>query len=115
VPRRALKLVVSLRPDDGTGYRVLLALGADGCDPVLRAVGAADLQAALDEVPGLSAEAEARWRAAPRNPMAGPAAKARPIAASRVRAPLPAPAPGPGAPAEREAPPARGGQLSFLG
>src|SRR5687767_7205653 len=59
VPRRVLKLVVTLRPDGGTGplgYRALLALGADGCDPVLRAVEAADVRAAVDQVPALVAE-----------------------------------------------------------
>jgi hypothetical protein len=114
-PRRALKLVVSLRPGGGTGYRALLALGADGCDPVLRAVEVADLQTALNEVPGLAAEAEARWREGPRNPTVRPTAKARPTALTRPSAPPPAPAPRRDAPAESEAPPVRGGQLSFLG
>jgi hypothetical protein len=39
----------------------VLTLGADGCDPLLRAVDAADLPAALEEVPALLADAEARW------------------------------------------------------
>src|SRR5947209_4773950 len=50
--RRALKMVVTLRPGDGPTYRAVLALGADGCDPLLRSAEVGDLQAALDEVPG---------------------------------------------------------------
>jgi len=67
--RRALKLVVRCKPE-GDGYRVLLALGADGCDPVFRTAAADGLTAALDEVPALAAEAEERWRAQPRYPVA---------------------------------------------
>jgi len=89
--RRALKLVLHLQPTDATGYRALLALGADGCDPVLRFTEVANLAAALDEAPGLVAEAEARWQAQPRYPAptkAGPAtapsrakvAQSRPVA-----------------------------------
>jgi hypothetical protein len=68
LPRRALKLVVTLRPDDGAGYVVVLALGADGCDPLLRATRAQDLPSALEEVPALLAAAESRWQVAPRYP-----------------------------------------------
>lgn len=89
--RRALKLVLHLQPIGAAGYRALLALGADGCDPLLRFTEVADLAAALDEVPGLVAEAEARWQAQPRYPAptkAGPAtapshakvAQSRPVA-----------------------------------
>jgi len=66
--RRALKLVLHFQPIGAAGYRVFLALGADGCDPLLRFTEVADLAAALDEVPGLVAEAEARWQAQPRYP-----------------------------------------------
>ncbi len=61
-PSAALKLVVQLLPAPrGPGYRALLSLGRDGFDPELRAVAVADLAAALDEVPALLADAEARW------------------------------------------------------
>jgi hypothetical protein len=70
--RRALKLVVTLRPADGRGYRALLALGADGCDPMFRAVEAADFAAALAEALPLLAEAEGRWRTRPRNATVAP-------------------------------------------
>src|SRR5436305_14715829 len=56
--RRGIKLVVTLRPDDGGAYHAVLALGADGCDPLLRAADVDDLAAALDEVPALLAEAQ---------------------------------------------------------
>jgi hypothetical protein len=121
-PRRALKLVVTLRPDDGTGYHAILALGGvpsgPGCDPLLRSADVADLEAALDEVPGLLAEAEARWEAQPRNPSAQPARPAR--AAAPQRTPAPSPAPGPAAtetaaPAPTPAKAPNAGQLSLFG
>jgi len=87
--RRALKLVLHLQPIGAAGYRALLALGTDGCDPLLRFTEVADLAAALDEVPGLVAEAEARWQAQPRYPAstkAGPA-----TAPSRAKVAPPAP------------------------
>ena len=76
--RRALKLVLHLQPVGAAGYRALLALGADGCDPLLRFTEVANLAAALDEVPGLVAEAEAHWQAQPRYPAP---TKARPATA----------------------------------
>lgn len=80
---RILKLVVTLQPD-GAAYRAVLALGADGCDPVFRSVSAADLATALDEAPALLADAEERWQVQPRYPAA---AKAQPLARrSRVEA-----------------------------
>lgn len=66
--RTGVKLVIRLHPDASAGYRALLALGADGCDPELRAVAVPDLLAALDEVPALLANAEARWHTRPRYP-----------------------------------------------
>lgn len=73
-PRRPLKLVLHLQPSGPAGYRALLALGGvppgPGCDPFLRAAEVTDLAAALDEIPGLLAEAEARWQSEPRNPAA---------------------------------------------
>jgi hypothetical protein len=82
-PRRALKLVVSLRPGNAMGYRALIALGCDGCDPLLRAADVADLVAALDEVPGLLAEAEGRWQLQPRYPAIA-SGKTRPTGGSRA-------------------------------
>lgn len=87
--RRTLKLVVTLQPIDGAGYGALLALGADGCDPLFRSVAVADLPAALDEVPALAAEAETRWQAQPRYPTVVPqraktaAQRARPAEVAR--------------------------------
>jgi hypothetical protein len=99
--RRGMKLVVTLRQDDGGAYRAVLALGADGCDPLLRAADVDDLPAALDEVPALLAEAQARWAEQPRNPAARPA---RPSRAAANRAPAAAPAPAAVTPAATAAP-----------
>jgi hypothetical protein len=95
-PRRALKLVVRLRPANAMGYRALIALGSDGCDPVLRAADVADLAGALEEVPGLLAEAAGRWQVQPRYPTTA-VANARPAAPSRAPA-------SPGERPRREAP-----------
>jgi hypothetical protein len=119
-PRRALKLVVSLRPGNAMGYRALIALGSDGCDPLLRAADVVDLVGALEEVPGLLAEAEGRWDLQPRYPAPSPAmtrppgggrAAARPQGPPRREAaatpaePYRAPAPSPlGAPASPQSP-----------
>ncbi|MCC7368792.1 MAG: hypothetical protein IT306_10240 [Chloroflexi bacterium] len=74
VPRRTLKVVLTLQPLDDREYRALLAVAADGCDPILRSATVDGLPAALDRVPALLAEAEAHWQARPRNPtVAGPA------------------------------------------
>lgn len=109
-PRRALKLVVSLLAGADGGGRALLALGADGCDPQLRAVLAPDLYAALDEVPALLADAEARWQEAPRYPAT------RRLA--RASAPSPGPRGTPPATNRRPAPPATEpleGQMNLFG
>lgn len=66
--RRALKVVLRLQPSAEPGYQVLLAVGADGCDPLYRSLDADDLPAALDAVPVLVADAEERWQRAPRYP-----------------------------------------------
>lgn len=89
--RRSLKLVLSLQPAEGAGYRAMLAVGADGCDPVMRSAEVADLAGAIDALPGLIEEAEARWRVEPRYPAALPT-KAKPVATS---GPAPAPKQGP--------------------
>lgn len=67
VPRRVLKLVLTLRPDEGAGYSALLALGADGCDPLFRCAVVPTLEAALNGVAALVVEAEERWQHQPRN------------------------------------------------
>ncbi|MCC6175640.1 MAG: hypothetical protein IT305_10085 [Chloroflexi bacterium] len=69
--RRPLKLVVTLTPIEGGAYRAAIALGADGCDPLLRSMTASGLAAALEAVPPLLEEAVAYWQAHPRNPTAG--------------------------------------------
>jgi hypothetical protein len=71
-PRRALKLVMSLQPRDGENYWALLALGAEGCDPVFHSVDVDALTEVLALIPPLVAEAEARWQTQPRYPSARP-------------------------------------------
>lgn len=73
-PRRTLKLVVTLQPSDAHGYHAMLAVGADGCDPLLRCVEGESLEAILNAAPDLVAEAEARWRVQPRYPPIKPPA-----------------------------------------
>ncbi len=82
---RTLKLVLTLKPGDApAAMQVVMAIGADGCDPLLRSAEVEDLQAALDLVPGLLAEAEARWQSQPRYPHAPPRAGGR-SASSRAK------------------------------
>ena len=83
-PRRPLKLVLTLKPGAGSGAHVVMAIGADGCDPLLRSGEVEDLRAALDLVPGLVAEAEARWQCQPRYPRVTPRASAK-LASSRPK------------------------------
>jgi hypothetical protein len=116
--RRALKLVVSCRPEAGV-YRVLLALGAEGCDPLFRTATADGLQAALDGVPALLAEAEERWRAQPRYPAATrprptatrPRAESTPAGGTASQAPAQGSPPARPAPAPKD-PPA--GQMALF-
>lgn len=82
-PRRSLKLVVTLRPDGNAGFVVVLALGAEGCDPLLRVAPVDDFLAALEDVPALLAEAEARWQVTPRYPTV-PDGRHRPTEAVRA-------------------------------
>ena len=78
VSHRTLKLVLTLKSGDRSGAaHVVMAIGADGCDPLLRSGEVEDLQAALDLVPGLVAEAEARWQSQPRYPHVPPRAGAK--------------------------------------
>ena len=67
-PRRTLKLVLTLQPRADAHYRALIALGADGCDPVLHTLDGHDLPAMLAAIPDLVAQAEAHWAIHPRYP-----------------------------------------------
>ena len=118
--QHVLKLVVTLQPGEGQTYRAILALGTDGCDPLLRCLEAETLPAILAAVPALLTEAEARWVVQPRYPKTTPAkAKPRPTP-SPVTAPPPTTEPG-DAPVAPDAPPppppasAPAGQLSLFG
>lgn len=103
--RPPLKLVVLLQPE-GDGFRALLSLGREGCDPELRSARVDDLAAALDEVPALLAEAEARWASQPRFPSA---AKPRASAGAVRTSPTPPPSsPTAAAPPTPARPPASG-------
>jgi hypothetical protein len=116
-PRRSLKLVVTLQPVDGAGYRALLALGTVGCDPLLRSAEVGDLAGALDEVAALVADAEHRWQTQPRNPTARPVPKARPARPNGPPAsllPAPPAAEAPGTPPDATGEPASPGQLSLF-
>jgi hypothetical protein len=90
-PLRALKLVMSLQPRDGQSYRALVALGADGCDPLFRSIDADALTEALALIPPLIAEAEARWQTQPRYPSARPSKtpKSAPASGHPTAAPSP--------------------------
>ncbi|HVC32539.1 MAG TPA: hypothetical protein VNL16_03410 [Chloroflexota bacterium] len=68
LPRRAIKIVVTTRPRESERFEVVLAVGADGCDPLFRVIDVDSLDDALAEVPALVAEAETRWQAQQRNP-----------------------------------------------
>jgi hypothetical protein len=81
-PRRTVKLVLTLQPANSQGYRALLAMGADGCDPVLRAADVADFTAALDEMSRFIVEAEARWQVQPRYPATASAPKGKRFASA---------------------------------
>lgn len=66
--RRTLKLVLTLAPAEAGHYRAALAIGAEGCDPLLHSMRVSALVDALEQVPTLVDEAEAHWRLYPRNP-----------------------------------------------
>lgn len=112
--RRALKLVVTCRPE-GDGCRVVLAVGADACDPVFRHATADGLLAALDEVPTLLVAAEEQWRVQPRYPAAArprtgnPRQRADAAAAAQGQS---QPVAAPPAPAAKTAP---AGQMALFG
>ena len=83
--RRACKIVVTLQPSDADAYRAVLAVGADGCDPLLRRVEGESLEAILTAVPDLVAEAEARWQVQPRYPAIKPPAAPTTTTPARVQ------------------------------
>lgn len=125
--RRVLKLVVTLQPIEGSTYRAILALGADGCDPLLRCLEAETLPAILAAVPALLTDAEARWAVQPRYP-ATTLTKAKPRPAPTLpaltkpgdpavspAAPPPADASAPDAPPPPPPAPAPAGQLCLFG
>jgi hypothetical protein len=86
-PRRLLKIVLTLRPSDGTRFRALLAVGAEGCDPLLRSLESPDLVTTPGELPAVVAEAERRWADQPRYPTAAPTKAARPTTSNPVTRP----------------------------
>ena len=122
-PRRPLKLVLTLQPVDA-GYRALVAVGTDGCDPLLRSVAVPDLAAALGQAAAIAAEAADLWRAQPRYPAAAPAKPARSTTPVQPAAPTTAEPPSataddPAGPAQPRAatpqPAAPRNQLSLFG
>lgn len=118
--RAGLKLVVSLRRDGGPAYRALIALGADGCDPLLRSAEVADLSCALDLLPALIAEAEARWQVQPRQPAARlpqRAPRGKPADSNAAQPPVPRESPEELTAARRDPAPAPSpsGQLPLFG
>lgn len=77
-PRRTLRLVVTLQPMEH-GYRALLAVGADDCDPLLRQVEVDGWPALTDALHALTDAALIRWRDQPRNPTVTPPPKPAPL------------------------------------
>ncbi|MFN8472136.1 MAG: hypothetical protein U0822_08110 [Anaerolineae bacterium] len=71
-PGRTLKVVLTLQPRDDAHYRTLIALGADGCDPILHTLDPQDLPNILAAIPDLLARAEAHWAVHPRYPTVPP-------------------------------------------
>ena len=130
-PRRTLKLVLTLLPRDDGHYRALIALGADGFDPVLHTLDAYDLPAILAAIPDLVTRAEAHWAVHPRYPTVSTPPKATaksatPTKPARVQPekpstpaddghPFPAAPPAPMLDAEPPAETNSAGQLTLFG
>lgn len=64
---RTLRLALTLHPVE-TGYRALLAVGADDCDPLLQQVEVDGWPALAEALQDLTDAAAIRWREQPRNP-----------------------------------------------
>ena len=76
-PSRILRLVVTLQPVEA-GYRALLAVGADDCDPLLQQVDVDGWPALAQALQDLADAAAIRWRDQPRNPAVTPPPKPTP-------------------------------------
>jgi hypothetical protein len=87
--RRALKLVLTLQPDGDEHYTAILAVGSDGCDPLLHTMTARGLGEVLDELARLAVTAEAHWRVTPRNVAVAPRRTPPPAQALASSAPAP--------------------------
>jgi hypothetical protein len=112
-PRRALKLVITVSAGDADGQRAVLAVGSEGCDPLVRVIELGGMEAALAGVPALLAEAEARWQVQPKYP------EANRVAPSANRSPRTAPPRAPmsttSSPSSASAPDSTGpGQLTLF-
>lgn len=77
VPSRTLRLAVTLQPVE-TGYRALLAVGADDVDPLLQQVEVDGWPALAEALQDLTDAAAIRWRDQPRNPAFTPLPKPTP-------------------------------------
>lgn len=66
-PSRTLRLAVTFQPM-ATGYRALLAVGADDCDPLLQQVEVDSWPTLGQALHDLADAALIRWRDQPRNP-----------------------------------------------
>ena len=75
--RRILRLAVTLHPIEG-GYRALLAVGADDCDPLLQQVEVDGWPALAQALQDLTDAAAIRWREQPRHPAFTPSPKPTP-------------------------------------
>ena len=77
-----LKVVIQMK-----GERALVGVQGDGTDPVMETLEAGSLEAVLDAVPGIVAQARERWATSPRNPKyVGPPLPPAPTPAPRQTA-----------------------------
>lgn len=75
--RWTLRLAMTLHPVEG-GYRALLAVGADDCDPLMQHVEVAGWPALAQALQDLTDAAAIRWHDQPRNPSVTPIPKPTP-------------------------------------
>lgn len=132
LPRHPFKLVITARPQDNGGLGVVLAIGADGCDPLFRAIDVESVEVAVAALPGLVADAETRWASQPRNPTRQPSPRVKapgprdtspapPSEGATTQAPVEAATPAPMEPAPKPADTQPGGshrssdQLALFG